>query len=97
MKTPNAIAALTLIGASMLPLGAQADTYAIDGQHGWVTFTIKHGNGCRNQICVDLDHLFITFIDRLGFYGGRLGVTGVNIIPERWRGRCRTWPTSVLS
>jgi len=43
MKTPNAIAALTLIGASMLPLGAQADTYAIDGQHGWVTFTIKHG------------------------------------------------------
>jgi polyisoprenoid-binding protein YceI len=43
MTLRNAIAALAFIGASTLAFEAHADTFEIDGQHAWVTFTIKHG------------------------------------------------------
>jgi polyisoprenoid-binding protein YceI len=39
----NIIGAAVFAGASLLALSAHADTYAIDGQHAWVTFTINHG------------------------------------------------------
>ncbi|TPO04752.1 YceI family protein [Mesorhizobium sp. B1-1-5] len=37
------IAALAFAGASALTSAANADNYEIDGQHAWITFTIKHG------------------------------------------------------
>jgi polyisoprenoid-binding protein YceI len=37
------MAALVFVGASALASAAQAENYEIDGQHAWVTFTIKHG------------------------------------------------------
>ena len=43
MTPKKLIAALAFAGASMLAVSAHADTYEIDGQHAWVTFTIKHG------------------------------------------------------
>jgi polyisoprenoid-binding protein YceI len=43
MTLRNAIAALAFIGASALASAAHADNYEIDGQHSWITFTIKHG------------------------------------------------------
>jgi polyisoprenoid-binding protein YceI len=43
MTLRNTIAALAFIGASTLAFGAHANTYEIDGQHSWITFTIKHG------------------------------------------------------
>ncbi|WP_246688493.1 MULTISPECIES: YceI family protein [unclassified Mesorhizobium] len=43
MRTRKLIAALAFAGASMLTSAAFADNYEIDGQHAWVTFTIKHG------------------------------------------------------
>ncbi|WP_245518347.1 MULTISPECIES: YceI family protein [unclassified Mesorhizobium] len=41
--TRKLIAALAFIGASAMASGAHADNYEIDGQHSWITFTIKHG------------------------------------------------------
>jgi polyisoprenoid-binding protein YceI len=41
--TRKLIAALAFIGASAMASAAHADIYEIDGQHSWVTFTIKHG------------------------------------------------------
>ncbi|WP_246676425.1 YceI family protein [Mesorhizobium sp. B1-1-5] len=43
MTTRNLIAALAFAGASALTSAANADNYEIDGQHAWITFTIKHG------------------------------------------------------
>jgi len=43
VTTRNLFAALAFAGASMLASAAYADNYDIDGQHAWVTFTIKHG------------------------------------------------------
>ena len=43
MTIRNLIAALAFVGASAMASAAHADIYEIDGQHSWVTFTIKHG------------------------------------------------------
>lgn len=43
MRLRNTIAALAFIGASTMASGAYADNFEIDGQHSWITFTIKHG------------------------------------------------------
>ncbi|RVD38156.1 polyisoprenoid-binding protein [Mesorhizobium sp. M4A.F.Ca.ET.020.02.1.1] len=37
------MAAAAFIAASVLAPAAYADTFDIDGQHAWVTFTLKHG------------------------------------------------------
>jgi polyisoprenoid-binding protein YceI len=43
VKARRIIAALAFAGTSALVSAAHADTYEIDGQHSWITFTVKHG------------------------------------------------------
>lgn len=43
MKLKTIMGALAFAGAAALAGAAWADDYEIDGQHAWVTFTIKHG------------------------------------------------------
>lgn len=43
MKMRSIMGALAIAGATALAGNAYADNYAIDGQHAWITFTIKHG------------------------------------------------------
>src|SRR5574337_188141 len=43
VRIQRLLGAIILVGASSLASGARADNFAIDGDHAWVTFTIKHG------------------------------------------------------
>src|SRR5574337_1177009 len=43
VRIQRLLGAIILVGASSLASGARADNFAIDGDHAWVTFTIRHG------------------------------------------------------